>query len=174
MPGDMELGAGAAVKGRPLSEATAAAVELVRSGEVSTFLEAARRMGVAPSTVADACERRGIESATGAKRRAASRLRHRAVALVRGGMSIREAAAQLGISRPTVSGACTRAGVEGRRGGHPPMIDRAALRAAWHLVLRRELTVKDLAERWGVTVQAVRQAAKALGLPPAGRRYGPW
>lgn len=174
MPGGTALGAGATVKGRPLSEATAAAVELVRSGEVSTFLEAARRTGAAPSTVAEACERRGIESAIGVKRRAASRLRHRAVALVRGGMSIREAAAQLGVSRPTVSDACTHAGVEGRRGGHPPMIDRAALRAVWHLVLRRELAVKDLAERWGVSSSAIRQAAKALGLPAVGPKYGPW
>lgn len=152
--------------GRRLSPETAEGIRLVQSGEVSTFLEAARRSGASRTAIQEACFRRGIESAESAKRAAAAKLRVRAVALVRAGSSMQAAARALGISRPVVSDACARAGVEGHRGA-PRRIDYAALRAAWHLVVRGELTTGDLAARWSVSRSAVRQAALRLGLPPA-------
>lgn len=156
-----------------LGEATRLAVELVRTGEVDTFVEAARRTGASPAAVAEACGRRGIESRAAIRRRESSQKRHRAVALVRRGLTREAAAAELGVSHDLVNNACCRAGLAGGK-GRRAKFDRAALRAVWHLVLRRELAVKDLAERWGVSSSAIRQAAKALGLPPTGRRYGPW
>ena len=156
-----------------LGEATRLAVELVRTGEVETFAEAARRTGASRAAVAEACGRRDIESKAAIHRRESSRKRYRAVALVRKGLTREEAARELGVSHDLVNNACCRAGLSGGK-GRRPKFDRAALRAVWHLVLRRELAVKDLAGRWGVTVQAIRQAAKALGLPATGPKYGPW
>ncbi len=156
-----------------MTEPVREALRLVQSGEVRTIAEASRLAGANPKTVAKACERRGVVSSVAGQRRKASRMRSLAVEMVRRGATLTLAASTLGISTATVSDACSAAGVEVRRGA-TPLIDKAVLRAAWHLVMAGEVSMEELGKRWGVTASGVRKAAKRLGLPATGRACGPW
>ena len=153
---------------RQLSPAVALAVDLLRRGEVDTIRKAAAITGAARSSVAEACVRRQIVSRTKAARQRATQQRERGAELVQEGLTVTAAASLLGVSPPTVQRACRSAGVEYPR-SRRRVIDRAALRRVWHLVIRGELTTGDLARRWGVSRSAIRQAARSEDLAPAPR-----